>query len=157
MTHTAIVPDFSQSYTLKSTYGLWSVLEPLQKRRLKFMDESKLDKVANSTDSLDSLSLIDFAYCYKVRELYNAYKDNKLTLEECKKAKSQIQREYEDLTQTANVYKLYQDGIKKSEQLRVEVNKSDDLNEMLSKCLEMVSLLTGDETFLQCNIRKLGD
>jgi fructose-1,6-bisphosphatase/inositol monophosphatase family enzyme len=118
------------------------------------MDE--LDKLANSTDSLENLDLMDFAYCYRVRELYTAYKDNQLTLEECKKAKAKVQHEYETFTQTANIYKKYQEGIKKSELLRSMVNKSNDVTEMLSKCLEIVSLLTGDTTFLTCNLRKLG-
>lgn len=120
------------------------------------MDELELDRLANSPETLGNLDLMDFAYCYKVRELYNAYKGNQLTLEECKKAKSKVQHEYENFTQTANVYTHYQEGIKKSELLRSIVNKSNDVTEMLSKCLEIVSLLTGDETFLTCNLRKLG-
>jgi hypothetical protein len=120
----------------------------------------ELDRLANSPDTLGNLDLMDFAYCYKVREVYNAYKENSMTLEECKEAKEGVKKEYLKISNNIldgfATYCNYQDNLKSSELLRAEVNQSNDPTEMLPKCLEIISLLTGDETFLTCNLRKLG-
>ena len=112
----------------------------------------KLDRLANSCDELDNLELLDFAYCYKVRSLYQRYKSNQTDLEECKKRKEEIAQEYQKCSDSLSAY---QDNIKKSEELRAEINKSSDEKEMLSKCLEIVSLLTDDEVFFKKNKEKI--
>lgn len=126
------------------------------------LDLKSLDIIANSDEPIDKhMHIVDYGYCTKVRELYQSYKANQMSLEDCKKLKIKISKEYEDivenLTYCSKIYLKYQENIKKSEILRAEINKSSDLQEMLLKSLEIVSLLTGDETFYKINARKLGD
>lgn len=126
------------------------------------LDLKSLDIIANSDEPIDKhMHIVDYGYCTKVRELYQSYKANQMSLEDCKKLKIKISKEYEDivenLTYCSKIWLEHQENIKKSEILRAEINKSSDLQEMLLKSLEIVSLLTGDETFYKINTRKLGD
>ena len=119
-----------------------------------------LDIIANSDEPLDfDMNLLDYGYCAKVRKLYQNYKNNQMNIEDCKKLKVKISKEYEDIveyiTHSSRVWLEHQENIKKSEILRAEVNKSTDLQEMLLKSLEIVSLLTGDETFYKINAEKV--
>lgn len=118
-----------------------------------------LDSLANSTDSLDNLDLIDFAYCYKVRNLYQAYKDNLMTLEQCKEAKEKIKKQYLELNNKIldgySTYCMYQTNINKASGLRADINKSNDLRQMLNNSLECIALMTGDKTFADVNKRKI--
>lgn len=122
----------------------------------------ELDKIANSNIAIEkTMPLMDYGYCIKMRELYNDYKSGSITFDSCKRRKQEFIKEYtkllEDIISSSKVYLKYQENIKKSEILRAEINKSSDLQEMLLKSLEIVSLLTGDETFYKINTRKLGD
>lgn len=124
------------------------------------LDLKNLDTIANANEHLDrNMYIVDYGYCTKVRELYQGYKNNQITLEDCKKIKAEIVKEYskiiEDITFCSKVYIEYQENIKKSEILRAEINKSSDLQEMLLKSLECISLMTGDETFYKINARKV--
>lgn len=126
------------------------------------LDLKSLDIVANSDEPMGKhMHIVDYGYCAKVRELYQSYKANQMSLDDCKKLKVKISKEYENiienLTYCSQVWLKHQENIKKSEILRAEINKSSDLQEMLLKSLEIVSLLTGDETFYKINARKLGD
>lgn len=126
------------------------------------LDLKSLDIIANSDEPIDKhMHIVDYGYCTKVRELYQSYKANQMSLEDCKKLKIKISKEYEDivenLTYCSKIWLEHQENIKKSEILKAEINKSSDLQEMLLKSLEIVSLLTGDETFYKINTRKLGD
>lgn len=123
---------------------------------------TELDKIANSNIAIDkTMPLMDYGYCMKMRELYNDYKSGSITLDSCKRRKQEFIKEYtkllEDIISSSKVYLKYQENIKKSEILRAEINKSSDLQEMLLKSLEIVSLLTGDETFYKINSKKVGD
>lgn len=129
---------------------------------MKKLNLKDLDIIANKSEPIDrSMHIVDYGYCAKVRELYQSYKTNQMSLEDCKKVKVSITKEYEeiieDITHCSQVWLEHQDNIKKSEILRAEINKSSDLQEMLLKSLEIVSLLTGDETFYKINARKIGD
>lgn len=126
------------------------------------LDLKNLDIIANSNELLDrNMHIADYGYCAKVRELYQSYKANQMSLEDCKKLKVKISKEYEniieDITHCSQVWLEHQENIKKSEILRAEINKSSDLQEMLLKSLECISLMTSDETFYKINTRKLGD
>ena len=122
------------------------------------LDLKKLDIIANSDEPID-MNLLDYGYCVKVRELYQNYKNNQMNIEDCKKAKAEITREYEkivdDKISSSKIYSEYQESIKKSEILRAEINKSSDIVEMLLKSLECISLMTGDETFYKMNSKKV--
>ena len=126
------------------------------------LDLKNLDVIANKDEPIDrNMYLIDYGYCAKVRELYQSYKANQMSLEDCKKLKVKISKEYEDIiediTHCSQVWLEHQENIKKSEILRAEINKSSDLQEMFLKSLHIVSLLTGDETFYKINSKKVGD
>ena len=126
------------------------------------LDLKSLDIIANSDEPMDKhMHIVDYGYCAKVRELYQSYKANQMSLEDCKKLKVKISKEYEDivenLTYCSRIWLEHQENIKKSEILRAEINKSNDLQEMLLKSLECISLMTGDETFYKINAKKVGD
>ena len=122
------------------------------------MKLEELDKIANSNIVIEkTMPLADYAYCMKMRELYTDYRKGLITLDSCKKRKKEIVEEYQKCSSCLEVYKKYQENIKKSEILRVEINKSSDLQEMLLKSLECISLMTGDETFYKINAKKVGD
>lgn len=122
------------------------------------MKLEELDKMAISDMAIEkTMPLMDYAYCMKMRELYTDYRKGLITLDSCKKRKEEIIREYKKASSCLEIYEKYQDNIMKSEALRIEINRSNDLQETLLKSLEIVSLLTGDETFYKINARKLGD
>ena len=118
----------------------------------------ELDKIAVSDMAIEkTMSLMDYGYCMKMRELYTDYRKGLVTLDSCKKRKEEIVEEYLRCSSCLDVHKKYQENIMKSDVLRCEINKSSDLQEMLLKSLEIVSLLTGDETFYKTNSRKVSD
>lgn len=122
------------------------------------MTLEELDKIASSNMAIEkSMPLADYGYCLKMRELYTDYHKGLVNLESCQKRKKEIVGEYEKTSSCLETYKKYQENIKKSEILRAEINKSSDLQEMLLKSLECISLMTSDETFYKINTRKLGD
>lgn len=120
------------------------------------MKLEELDEIAKSNIAIEkSMPLADYGYCLKMRELYADYRKGLINLESCKKRKEEIVGEYKKCSSCLEVYSEYQENIKKSEMLRAEINKSNDLKEMLSKALECISLMTGDETFYKINVRKV--
>lgn len=118
-----------------------------------------LDLLSNSQNPLSELSLLDLGYCIRLRGYYIDYANNIITLDKAQKLKDRLQKEYVQLHKKINqgleVYKQYQEVIKKSELVRSDINKSSDLNDMLLKSLEYISLTTGDKTFYDINARKL--
>lgn len=120
------------------------------------MKLEELDKIAISNMAIEkTMPLMDYAYCMKMRELYADYRKGLITLDSCKKRKKEIVEEYQKCSSCLEVYKKYQENIKKSEILRAEINKSSDLQEMLLKSLECISLMTDDEVFYKLNSKKV--
>lgn len=118
-----------------------------------------LDVLSNSQNPLGSeLSLLDLGYCIRLRGYYIDYANNIITLDKAQKLKDKLQKEYIQLYSKINqgleVYKQYQEAIKKSELVRSDINKSSDINTMLLKALEYISLTTGDKIFYDINVRK---
>lgn len=120
----------------------------------------KLDKITTSNDFWNntSLSILDLGYCLKVRTCHVDYINKVISLDKLESMKKTIQKEYIQLHSKINqgleVYKHYQEAIEKSELLRSDINKSSNLNDMLLKSLEYISLTTGDKTFYDINVRK---
>lgn len=119
-----------------------------------------LDSLSNSQYPLGSeLSLLDLGYCIRLRGYYIDYANNIITLDKAQKLKDRLQKEYIQLHNKINqgleVYKQYQEVIKQSELVRSDINKSSNLNDMLLKSLEYISLTTGDKTFYDINVRKI--
>lgn len=119
-----------------------------------------LDLLSNSQYPLGSeLSLLDLGYCIRLRGYYIDYANNIITFDKAQKLKDRLQKEYIQLHNKINqgleVYKQYQEVIKQSELVRSDINKSSNLNDMLLKSLEYISLTTGDKTFYDINVRKI--
>lgn len=119
-----------------------------------------LDVLSNSQNPLGSeLSLLDLGYCIRLRGYYIDYANNIITFDKAQKLKDRLQKEYIQLynkiNQSLEVYKQYQEVIKQSELVRSDINKSSNLNDMLLKSLEYISLTTGDKTFYDINVRKI--
>ena len=120
----------------------------------------ELDKLANSNHEITvDIGLVDYAYCIRARELYRAYGDGRLYLDDCKNAKAKLMGEYKHLAgiidSSIKVYAEYQANINKVSTLKTKVTKSNEPMEMLVDCLEAVSLLTGEMVFKEVNVKKL--
>lgn len=119
-----------------------------------------LDQLSNSQNPLGSeLSLLDLGYCIRLRGYYIDYANNIITLDKAQKLKDRLQTEYiqihDKINQGFEIYGKYQEAILKSELVRSDINKSDNLNDMFLRALEYISLTTGDEAFYKINARKV--
>ncbi|MGN0594798.1 MAG: hypothetical protein ACI4I6_06530 [Hominimerdicola sp.] len=113
------------------------------------MDLKELDSIANSEEAISyNLTLIDYGYCCKMRSLYNEYKSGRMDIADCKVKKQQLVKEYRELSAeleyNLNLHKEYQENIKKSDILRSEISKSDDIPEIADLAVKAISLMTGD-------------
>lgn len=113
------------------------------------MDLKELDNIANSGEAISyNLSLMDYGYCCKMRSLYNEYKSGRMDIADCKIQKQQIVKEYRDLSEEIQrhieMYREYQENIKKSDIICSEIAKSDDIPEIADLAVKAISLMTGD-------------
>lgn len=60
------------------------------------------------------------------------------------------------LTMNLEAHKRYQDAIKRSDQLRIDVEKAATIEDKLRSALECVELLTDETEFAVRNLRKVG-
>lgn len=113
------------------------------------MDLKELDNIANSGEAISyNLSLMDYGYCCKMRSLYNEYKSGRMNIADCKTQKQQLVKEYKGLSaeiqRHVEMYREYQENIKKSDIIRSEIAKSDDIHEIADLAVKAISLMTGD-------------
>lgn len=113
------------------------------------MDLEELDNIANSGEAISyNLTLMDYGYCCKMRSLYNEYKAGRMDIADCKIRKQQLIKEYRELSEEMQrcieMYKEYQENIKKSDIIRSDIAKSNDINEIADLAVKAISLMTGD-------------
>ena len=85
------------------------------------------------------------------------YKQGNKTKEECREIGKLLRKEYEENKQTASrsleVYREYQDNIKRLDSLRIEINKAQTVEGKLRAALEIVGIVTGDGDFMRRNLK----
>lgn len=120
------------------------------------MNLKELDILANSKIAIEkTMPIAEYGYCLKMRELYADYKNGLISLESCKNRKKEIIEEYNQISSCVDTYKKYQEAILKAKNLRAEINKSSNPDDMLTKALKCISLMTNDETFYNMNMKKI--
>ena len=98
----------------------------------------------------------EYKYFDRLRIIYLEFKFAGMSKEEAMQQECQLSKEYrlskERVAQSLKVCRKYQDNIKRSEHLRIQVNKAKSDHDKLIPALEIIGLLTDDESFLRMNL-----
>lgn len=113
------------------------------------MELRELDRTANSDESIDeSMSLIEYAYCAKMRNLYNEFKSGRIDIYICKIRKQELIKEYKETLFAYETWcsdhKAYQDNIRQTDTLRSDICKSDNIYVIADLAVKALMLMTGD-------------
>lgn len=104
---------------------------------------------------------VAYKFLDRYRELIMLYKSGEKTKEECQEVGKLLRKEYEENMQAVGRYtefnKKYQDNIKASEALMVEMMKPTyNTEDTLQIALKVISLLRGEEVSEKTILRRLG-
>lgn len=103
----------------------------------------------------------EYKYFDKLRLTYLEFKFNSLPQKEAATRERLLLKEYQQAKQTASrsleVYREYQDNIKRLDSLRIEINKADTLEGKLRAALEIVGIVTGDGDFMRRNLKGIDE
>lgn len=115
-------------------------------------DFKKLEQMAyDMTIDIDEFPPAAYRYFDKLRNLYARYKYDNLLKEsaeiEKKKLFTEYQREFKSGQRFREVYKTYQDNIRKAGTLLSDIEKSDNIADIAIKACRVIGLMTGDESF----------
>ena len=110
---------------------------------------------------ISRLEPVAYKFLDRYRELIMLYKSGKKTKEEFQKAGKLLRKEYEENMQAVGRYtefnKKYQDNIKASDALMIEMMKSTyNTEDTLQIALKVISLLRGEEVSEKTILRRLG-
>ena len=97
------------------------------------------------------LSVLERGYYERLRDIYTAYNKGVKSIDEAKKEKLMLQRdyfeEYKGNIEGIAVALSRQEDIKKSDEARSKALKSENIAEIALIACETVSILTGDKPF----------
>ena len=104
---------------------------------------------------------VAYKFLDRYRELIMLYKNGEKTKEECQEIGKFLRKEYEETMQAVGRYtefnKKYQDNIKASDALMIEMMKSTyNTEDTLQIALKVISLLRGEEVSEKTILRRLG-
>ena len=110
---------------------------------------------------ISRLEPVAYKFLDRYRELIMLYKNGEKTKEECQKVGKLLRKEYEENMQAVGRYtefnKKYQDNIKASDALMIEMMKSTyNTEDTLQIALKVISLLRGEEVSEKTILRRLG-
>lgn len=110
---------------------------------------------------ISRLEPVAYKFLDRYRELIMLYKNGEKTKEECQEIGKFLRKEYEENMQTVGRYtefnKNYQDNIKASDALMIEMMKSTyNTEDTLQIALKVISLLRGEEVSEKTILRRLG-
>ena len=98
----------------------------------------------------------EYKYFDRLRIIYLRFKFDNLPKEEAERQERLLSDEYslskKKAAQSLNICRKYQDSIKHSEQLKIQVNKAKSDRDKLIPALKAVGLLTDDESFYRINM-----
>lgn len=101
---------------------------------------------------LDEYANLPTKYAYlKLKNLYDEFKNGEISKENCVPIKQKIKREYEnnllEYNRDMEIYKEYNQNRNENEVLIIDINKSNDKNEILKKCLKIIENCLKDSSF----------
>ena len=110
---------------------------------------------------ISRLEPVAYKFLDRYRELIMLYKSGEKTKEECQEVGKLLRKEYEENMQAVGRYsefnKKYQDNIKASDALMIEMMKSTyNTEDTLQIALKVISLLRGEEVSEKTILRRLG-
>ena len=110
---------------------------------------------------ISRLEPVAYKFLDRYRELIMLYKNGEKTKEECQEVVKLLCKEYEENMQAVGRYtefnKKYQDNIKASDALMIEMMKSTyNTEDTLQIALKVISLLRGEEVSEKTILRRLG-
>ena len=109
---------------------------------------------------ISRLEPVAYKFLDRYRELIMLYKKGEKTKEECQEVGKLLRKEYEENLQAVGRYtefnKKYQDNIKASNALIIEMTKSTyNTEDTLQIALKVISLLRGEEVSEKTILRRL--
>lgn len=128
-------------------------------------DEIKGWQISINADPVNTdisrLEPVSYKFLDRYRELIMLYKSGEKTKEECQEIGKLLRKEYEENMQAVGRYtefnKKYQDNIKASDALMIEMMKSTyNTEDTLQIALKVISLLRGEEVSEKTILRRLG-
>ena len=110
---------------------------------------------------ISRLEPVAYKFLDRYRELIMLYKSGEKTKEKCQEVGKLLRKEYEENMQAVGRYtefnKKYQDNIKASDALMIEMMKSTyNTEDTLQIALKVISLLRGEEVSEKTILRRLG-
>lgn len=110
---------------------------------------------------ISRLEPVAYKFLDRYRELIMLYKNGEKTKVECQEIGKVLRKEYEENMQAVGRYtefnKKYQDNIKASDALMIEMMKSTyNTEDTLQIALKVISLLRGEEVSEKTILRRLG-
>lgn len=100
----------------------------------------------------------EYKYFDRLRVIYLRFKFDDLPKEEAMQQECQLLKEYrlskEQTARSLVICRKYQDNVKLSERLKIQVNKAKSDHDKLIPALKAVGLLTDDESFYRINMEE---
>lgn len=99
----------------------------------------------------------EYKYFDRLGIIYREYKEGNISKEEVRAQERIILKEYQQAKQIAarslDVYRQYQENIKRFDDLRIEINKAVTAEDKLRPALRIVGIVTGDVDFARRNLK----
>jgi len=99
----------------------------------------------------------EYKYFDRLRITYLKYKFSGMPKTEAAKQERLLLCEYEQSkerdSRSLKVYQEYQKNIKRFEMLKIAIRKADDPMIKLSYALEIIGIITGDDSFMRINLK----
>lgn len=124
-------------------------------------DFRKLEQMAyDMVIEIDDFPPAAYRYFDKLRNLYARYKYDNLSIQSAEIEKKKLLSDYikanEAYRNWCEVYKAYQENIRKAGTLMSEIEKSEDIIQIADKACQVIGLMTGDEHFAERQRKKHG-
>lgn len=100
----------------------------------------------------DGANPVDLCYYWTIRNIYDAVRAKKLTVDEAKKAKAQAIRHHGEFSDAYSKYfgtvREWNENIRKTDGLRADLAKSESVFDALMIAAEIIKAMTGDVTVI---------
>ena len=113
----------------------------------------------DGTVELAPLSPAAYKYFSELAALYRAFRFEGMAREEAERRKQHLRREYGEQVSSLHYVReactAYQEAIKRSEMLRAEIEKAQDIRTIADKACEAIALMTGELSFYERQKQKI--
>lgn len=118
-----------------------------------------LEKLAKDHKPIkETTNPADLCYYWTIRNIYDAVRAKKLTVDEAKKAKAQAIRQHGEFSDAYNKYfdtvREWNENIRKTDGLRADLAKSESVSDALMIAVEIIKAMTGDTTVVS-DVRRI--